>query len=103
MTLLYFSGAISRGEATSSSSTSAVKNAGLIDDLTHRTPHYGYTSEIMEQSGTVPVHATKIKEKASDSQFKQVGRNSLTKDSHDPAFRDKVFHSVVRSRQEAVR
>jgi hypothetical protein len=97
--LLYFSGATSRGEATSSSSTSAVKNAGLIDDLTHRTPHFGYTSDIAEQAGTVPVHTTKIKEKASDFQFKHVGRNLPTKDSHDPAFREKVF----KSRPEAVR
>jgi hypothetical protein len=82
-------------------STSAAKNAGLIDDLTHRTPHYGYTSEITDQQGDVHAHVPKIKDSSSVSQFKQVGHNSHSKESHSRASRDEVSSSA--RKKEAVR
>jgi hypothetical protein len=80
----------------------SAKQTDLLDDLTHRTPHYGYTSDVTEQQGVVSAHATKIKDSASDSRFKQHDMNSNAKDSHSRPFREKISSST-KSRAEAVR
>lgn len=72
----------------------------MQDDFTHRTPHFGYTSEIREQSGGFP--AAKSKDKSADSLQKLDGRNSRQLESHGRGSRERDNISS-RNRQEEVR
>jgi hypothetical protein len=89
-----------RNETPSSLSTLA-KKSSMLDDLGHRTPHFGYTSEIREQRGVAPVHVAKTKDITSEPRSKPEDYVSQLKDSHDQASRVKSSSST-RSRQQPV-
>ena len=91
---------MNRGEISSSAIASA-PNVGLADDLTHRTPHFGYTSELRLHHESVPILSAKTKDTA-DSRFRQDSQSVHAKDSHDRASRERG-NSSTRGRQESVR
>jgi hypothetical protein len=91
---------MNRGEISSSAIASA-PNVGLVDDLTHRTPHFGYTSELRLHHESIPVLSSKTKDMA-DSRFRQDSQSVHAKDSHDRASRERGNLST-RGRQEPVR
>jgi hypothetical protein len=95
-----FSGATRRGEVSCNVNT-ASKPAASQDDFSHRTPHFGYTSEIKERSGVVPVHAVKSKVKHGDSLPKFDGHNSHQMESHGRVSRERDT-SISRNRHEVV-
>ena len=94
---LLCSGIARHGEAPSQPTSTSTQNSDLLDDLTHRTPYYGFTSEVKEQQGTASALSAKTKDIAVDSRFKQDGHNSHSKGLHDRASQDRG------SRQETVR